>query len=175
MVPSDGGSFLTFALAAALWQTPVREPWLEHGTGWCWAQLEGTEAPGGYWVKFALEFLDSVPDTERALAAIERLRPALGEDGSLPVPGGTENERITALTLSPRPSHRSRILFEEEQIADDLDELEDAQGQDGGWTFDHLAWSPGQSVEWRGIVTLQALGTLLAHERIERPPTRERA
>ncbi|HWF52742.1 MAG TPA: hypothetical protein VG294_19010 [Solirubrobacteraceae bacterium] len=166
MVPSDGGSFLTFALAAALWQTPVREPWLEQGTDWCWAQLEDAEAPGGYWVKFALEFLDSVPDRERALAAIARLRPALGEDGSLPVPGGTENERITALTLSPGPGRRSRNLFAEEQIVHDLDELEREQLEDGGWTFDHLAWSPGQSVEWRGIVTLQALGTLLAHGRI---------
>jgi hypothetical protein len=173
MVPSDGGSFLTFALAAALWRTPTREPWLEPGTEWCWARLEGADAPGDYWVKFALEFLDSVPDAERALAAIERLRPALDEDGSVPVPGGTENERITALTLSPGPGNRSRILFAREQIDHDLDELERGQQKDGGWTFDHLAWSPGQSVEWRGIMTLRALSTLLAHARIQRPRARE--
>ncbi|MDQ3587382.1 MAG: hypothetical protein M3433_04760 [Actinomycetota bacterium] len=29
--------------------------------------------------------------------------------------------------------------------------------------------SPGQSVEWRGAVTLQALATLAAHGRIELP------
>ena len=31
--------------------------------------------------------------------------------------------------------------------------------------FDWLAWSPGQAVEWRGIVTLRALATLRAHGR----------
>ena len=51
----------------------------------------------------------------------------------------------------------------------DLDRLEAGQGEDGGWTFDWLGWSPGQAVEWRGIVTLEALSLLLAHGRIERP------
>ncbi|HWF51610.1 MAG TPA: hypothetical protein VG294_13310, partial [Solirubrobacteraceae bacterium] len=163
MVPSDGGSFLTFALAAALWRTPVRDRWLERATEWSWAQLEGAESPGGYWVKFALDFLGTVPDPARAAAAIEALRPALGEDGSMLVPGGVEDERITALTLSPRPGDRHRVLFTEDQIAVDLDALAREQHEDGGWMFDHLAWSAGQAVEWRGIVTLRALATLRAH------------
>src|SRR5262249_39360062 len=35
------------------------------------------------------------------LAAIDGLRPRLRTDGSLPVEGGTENEQLTALALSP--------------------------------------------------------------------------
>jgi NAD(P)-dependent dehydrogenase (short-subunit alcohol dehydrogenase family) len=42
-----------------------------------------------------------------------------------------------------------------------------SQQADGGWTFDFLAWSPGQLAEWRGIVTLGALLTLGAHGRIK--------
>ena len=136
---------------------------------WGWNLLEHPDLLDGYWVKFALEFLDAVADEDRARTTIESLRPRLSVDGSLRVAGGTENERLTPLTLSPRPGLRSRALFPPEQIEADLDALERRQGDDGGWTFDWLAWSPGQSVEWRGAVTLRALATLGAHRRIALP------
>jgi hypothetical protein len=167
MVPSDGGSQLTFALAATLWEARSSEPWLRSATDWCWAKLDRPEELGGYAIKFSLEFLDRVPDAERAQAVIEQLRPRIGADGSMPVPGGTENERLTPLTLSPRAGARSRVLFTDAQIEADLDLLEQGQQDDGGWMFDWLAWSPGQSVEWRGALTLKALVTLGAHGRIE--------
>lgn len=167
MVPSDGGSHLTFAFAAALRAARSPEPWLSRATDWCWAKLERPDELSAYWLKFALEFLDEVEDAARAEAAIERLRPRIDHDGTVPVPGGTDGERLTALTLSPRPGARSRALFTAAQIEADLDRLEQAQQEDGGWTFDWLAWSPGQSVEWRGAVTVRALATLGAHGRIE--------
>jgi hypothetical protein len=173
MVPSDGGSQITFSLAAFLWEAGSSEPWLERATEWCWRKLEGGERLTGFRVKFALDFLDAVPDDARARAAVEGLRSSLGPDGSVPVPGGIENERIMPLALSERPDGRSRALFSEEQIAVELDALEAAQRDDGGWMFDWLAWSPGQEVEWRGIVTVRALRTLHAHGRLERSlPTR---
>jgi hypothetical protein len=167
--PSPGGSFLTFALAGALWEAGSDEPWLTRATDWCWAELERSDGLEAYGVKFALDFLDAVPDQVRAHASIERLRPHLGTDGSIPVRGGTPDERLTPLTLSERPGGRSRALFTSEQIEADLDLLERGQQDDGGWTFDHLAWSPGQSVESRGIVTLLALANLSANGRIELP------
>jgi hypothetical protein len=166
MVPSQGGSHLTFAIAGVLWQAGSGEPWLQRATEWCWRKLERPEELGAYMVKFALDFLDHVPDEARARAVIDGLRSRLGEDGSMPVAGGTQDERLTPLTLSPRPGARSRALFTHEQIEADLDLLEQGQQDDGGWTFDWLGWSPGQSVEWRGAVTLRALGTLRAHGRI---------
>lgn len=166
MVPSAGGSHLTFALAAALWKADAGEPWRRRATEWCWAKLENSEELSAYWVKFSLDFLDHVPEQSRASAAIEGVRPLIGSDGSLPVPGGAANERLTPLTLAERPDGRSRGLFTDGQIADDLDRLERGQQGDGGWTFDWLAWSPGQTVEWRGAVTLRALIKLRAHRRI---------
>jgi hypothetical protein len=169
MVPSDGGSHLTFAIAGVLWEVGSSESWLRRATEWCWAKLERPDELSAYLVKFSLDFLDNVPDQLRASGAIEELRARIGADGSMPVPGGTETERLTPLTLSPRPGGRSRALFTDEQIEADLDLLAQRQRDDGGWTFDWLAWSPGQSVEWRGAVTLRALATLGAHRRIELP------
>lgn len=55
-----------------------------------------------------VDFLDAVPDPPRAAAAIERLRPALGTDGTIAVSGGTEDEHITPIDLSERPDAPSR-------------------------------------------------------------------
>lgn len=169
MVPSNGGSHLTFALAAALWEADSNAPWLSAGTEWCWAKLEGSDDVGAYWVKFALDFLDRVPDETRAAAAIESLGSRLDADGTIPVPGGTEDERLTPLVLSETPGTRSRALFTDAQIEKDLDELERGQQDDAGWTFEWLAWSPGQTVEWRGVLTLRALAVLASHGRIDVP------
>lgn len=170
MVPSDGGSHLTFAIAAVLWEAGSTDSWLGRATQWCWNRLDHPEELGAYWVKFALEFLDRVPDAARAGEAIASLPSRIGPDGSMPVPGGTADERLTPLTLSRRPHDRSRALFTQRQIDDDLDRLQQGQQDDGGWTFDWLAWSPGQIVEWRGSLTVEALSTLAAHGRIELDP-----
>jgi hypothetical protein len=166
MEPSAESGFLTFALAGRLWQAGSDHPWLTRATRWCWAALEAPGEMGGYTVKYALEFLDAVPDDGRAAASVERLRPALEPDGSVPVSGGIEGERIPPLDLSPLPGAASRALFTEEQVEADLDRLEGGQLDDGGWDFDFLHWSAGQSVEWRGATTVEALHTLRVHGRL---------
>jgi hypothetical protein len=166
MVPTEGGSQLTFGLVAALAEWGGAVPWLDRATRWCWHRMARPDELDAYQVKYSLVFLDSVPDEARAVAAIERLRARLGADGSMRVAGGTDAERLTPLSFSPRPGSRSRALFTDAQIESELDVLERGQQGDGGWTFDFLGWSEGQSVEWRGIVTLLALTTLAAHGRI---------
>jgi hypothetical protein len=165
MTPNEDASFLTFAVVGLLYGAASDEPWLKAATTWSWSRIERSDELSAYWVKFALDFLDRVPDEDRARRAIEALRPKVGADGTIAVPGGTENERLTPLALSPRPGRRSRVLFTIEQIETDLDLLENQQRDDGGWMFDWLDWSPGQRVEWRGAVTLRALATLVAHGR----------
>ncbi|MEV4421790.1 hypothetical protein AB0L40_17665 [Patulibacter sp. NPDC049589] len=167
MVPSDGGSHLTFALAAALATARPDAPWLARGTAWCWDRLERPDDLGAYLVKFALVFLDAVPDRDRAAETVGRLRPRIGADGTISVEGGTADERLSPLVLSPRPRTPSRTLFTDAQIERDLDGLEAAQQEDGGWTFDWLAWAPGQTTEWRGALTVDALRTLAAHGRVD--------
>ena len=158
MVPSDGGSQVTYAFAALLRQAGLPS---EPMDAWCWERIE-SGGLGGYAILFALRFLDAAPDAERAGAAIERLRAQLDPDGSIPVQGGVEGERLRALHLAGGLGSRSRSLFSAEQLAAGYEELEAGQLDDGGWEFDFLHWSPGQALEWRGIVTLEALSALSA-------------
>jgi hypothetical protein len=65
----------------------------------------------------------------------------------------------------PRLGTPSRALISDETIAADLDRLEREQLDDGGWDFHFLHFSPGQTVEWRGVVTLAAIWTLREHGR----------
>ena len=164
--PSAGGSFFTFALAGLLWEAGSGEAWLEAATAWSWARLEQPGELEGYGVKCAIDFLDRVPEETRASEALVRLRTHVEPDGSIRVSGGTESERLTALTLSPRPGLRSRALFTVQQIEADLDRLEGEQQDDGGWMFDFGVWSTGQLADYRGFVTLQALTALAAHGRL---------
>jgi hypothetical protein len=161
-----GSSFLTLGLAAALHAGGVTDDaWLALATEWCWRSIETTERPGGYWLKFACGFLDAVPDEQRAGAAIASLCARVDTSAVAPV-GGAEGEALRPLDLSPRPGSRSRGLVGEDQIEAHLDAVEAEQQQDGGWVFDWLAWSPAQTTDWRGNVTIRALTWLRENGRL---------
>jgi len=87
--------------------------------------------------------------------------------GGVAVGRGRVGERHTPLDLSPRPGARSRVLFDAALVDAHLDHLAGAQRDDGGWTFDWMAWRKAASAEWRGIVTLHALDLLAASGRLE--------
>jgi hypothetical protein len=68
------GFFLTFELAAVLHTSGITdEEGLDRATNWCWRSIETTERPSGYWLKNACGFLDTVPDEQRARAALASL------------------------------------------------------------------------------------------------------
>ncbi len=160
------GSFLTLALAAVAHDPESREdPWLARATEWCWQAIESKEAPGGYWLVYACRFLDAVLDEDRASAALDRLADRLDQAAFAPS-GGAEGETLGPLDISPRPGTRSRRLFGDDQIAAHLDAVETGQQDDGGWMFDWLAWSPAQTNDWRGMVTLRALALLSDNGRL---------
>jgi hypothetical protein len=163
---AEPGSMLTLGVVAACHEggAPGGE-WLERATDWCWRSIETTERPAGYWLKFALQFLDAVPDQEHARAAIATLAGRVDPSAVEPI-GGVEGERLLALDLSPRPGSRSRALVTEAQIEAHLDAVQSEQREDGGWMFDWLAWSPAQTADWRGIVTIRALTWLRDHGRL---------
>jgi hypothetical protein len=160
------GSVLTLGLAAVLHAGGVTDDeWLDRATGWCWHAIEANEQPGGYWLKYACAFLDAVPDESRARAAVKSLATRVDASSVAPV-GGVEGEALHPLDLSPHPGSRSRGIVSEAQVEAHLDLVESDQQQDGGWLFDWLAWSPAQTIDWRGNVTIRALSWLRDNQRL---------
>ena len=150
-------SMLTLGLAAVLHADGVGDDdWLARATNWCWRSIDTAEQPRGYWLKYALAFLDAVPDAQRAVDAIASLGARVDASAIAPV-GGVEGEALRPLDLSPHPGRRSRELISDAQIEAHLDTVESTQQEDGGWRFDWLAWSPAQTTDWRGTVTIRAL------------------
>ena len=153
----EPGSFLTFGLAAVLHRGGVNDDqWLERATAWCWNAVDSVEQPSGYWLRNACTFLDAVPDEDRARAAIASLATRIDPAAFTPA-GGVEGEGLRPLDLSPVPGSRSRGLFTDAEVEAHLDAVEAGQQDDGGWMFDWLAWSPAQTNDWRGNVTILSL------------------
>lgn len=163
--PGPGG-IGTLGLAAACHAGGVvDDDWLERATEWCWRSIETADEPGGYWLKYACAFLDAVPDEERARTAISSLAARVDTAEVAPA-GGIEGESLRPLDLSPRPGSRSRGLIGDAEVQRHLDLVESEQQEDGGWTFDWRAWSPAQTTEWRGNVTIRALVWLADNGRL---------
>lgn len=158
---SDASSHTqTAANAAALHHLGVGHSWLDGADEFLFARIAELDLASedigvGYDLLFSVHFLDAHPDTARAEAALEALSPLpTAEFGS---------ERPTALGLSPVPGSRSRRHVDVER---DLDALEQAQQEDGGWIVAWEDWNAAASVEWRGVATLNALRTLRVNGRL---------
>jgi hypothetical protein len=70
------------------------------------------------------------------------------------------------LFFAPEPDSIARRRFDDATIDAHLDHLAAAQQDDGGWTFNWLAWSPVAAAEWRGVMTVEALHLLRANQRL---------
>jgi hypothetical protein len=159
LTPSEGSSFhMTAAVTAAALRLSdeVRaHPWVVRATAFCWEHLPG-EGAFAYELKYALEFLDAVPEPDRAAAALDALRPLFPRDRGLAVTGGTSGEELGLHVLAARPG-RSRTLFDPDAVERALDAHVAAQREDGGWDFEWLAWNPAVAWEWRGRLTADAV------------------
>jgi hypothetical protein len=165
--PADESSLTqTAANAAVLHEQGAGHPWLDGATAFCWARIDEGRFGGPYDARFAVAFLDAVPDVPRAEAALDRIGPLLVEQGLVALdPADAAGETFTPLEYSPRPGARSRRMFEPEAVEGHLDALAAGQGDDGGWTFPWPEWSPAATLDWRGYTTIHALKVLRANGR----------
>ncbi|MGW0227830.1 hypothetical protein ACWDWO_05915 [Actinopolymorpha singaporensis] len=150
---------------------PAAHPWLRRATGYCWSRLtDGYRPAHAIELRYVVEFLDAVPDRERARAVLEStIRPHVPAGGDLAVAGGAEGERLTTTDLSPLPDAASRALFDPRAVDRDLSLLAAGQRADGGWTVDWAPFSELSDLEWRGIVTVRTLRVLAANGRVDLP------
>jgi hypothetical protein len=172
--PSDDSRsslLMTAGITAATHRLGIDHPWLGPATAYCWDHLRDVRLDEAYTLRSVIDFLDAVPDRSRADAELDVLAGRLPDDGVIRVGAGIEGEALRALDVAPTPGHAGRRLFADALIARELDELMQAQQDDGGWTFNWSAWSPAAAFEWRGIVTVLALRTLAANGRVDLPIT----
>jgi hypothetical protein len=172
MQPQDAPAsslLVTAGIAAAAHRLGLDHPWLARATDYCWARSRDSLTGDTYAFLFVIDFLDSVPERERAAGELAALAARVPADGLLRVKGGTEEEFLRPLDLAPRPDHIARGLYGEAVVERELERLADEQQEDGGWTFTWLAWNPAVAWESRGAVTVAALRTLRAYGRLDLP------
>jgi hypothetical protein len=161
---------MTAAVAAAAYRAGVGggpgRAWLDRTSAFVWERIGRRDPSSAYETKYVIDFLDAVPDRARAEAALSELAAALGQPASLRVGGGADGEVLTALSVTPRPDHAGRRLFDPAAIERQLDELAAGQRDDGGWMFDWLAWNDAVAWAWRGRISVDAIATLRANGRI---------
>jgi hypothetical protein len=158
--------FSTGHIAATLHSRRVEHPWLDRATEVLWQRIDELDDPGPYDFRGALAFLQHVPDRDRAEQTFERVGGLLFERGMVTLDAGAEGEVHTPLDFAPDPDSLARGLFDDMTIEEHLDRLASGQADDGGWTFNWLAWSPVAASEWRGSITVDALRTLRANGRL---------
>lgn len=158
----------TAGLAALLYRLDFDHPWRAAATGFCWEAIEtGTLPDEVHALAGALAFLGHVPDRERAArhapAVLERLVVSPMYQ-AVPKPG---EYGLTPLNVAGTADAPWRSAFADDELAAHLDQLAAAQQQDGGWP---VTWEPpseASRLDWRGIITLQALRTLTSYGRLE--------
>jgi hypothetical protein len=167
--PEPGGPpnlITTGPAAGVLLARGTEHPWLPRAAAWLHEAIDALRDAHPYEVRGALDFLAHAPDRARAGAQVARLEALVRERGLVALDPHAEGETHGPLDFAPRPDAPARAWFDEATIAVHLDALEAAQGGDGGWSFDWLAWSPVAAAEWRGAVTVDALLTLRAYGRL---------
>jgi len=153
----------TALIAGTLHARGVSHPWLDRATELTWTLIDGLADPGPYDMRAVFSFLQRVPDRDRAREVFGRVGPLILERKLVTLDPEAPGEAHFPLDFAPEPDSLARELFDEATIKANLDHLAQAQLEDGGWTFNWLAWSPAAEREWRGFLTVDALRLLRAN------------
>ncbi|MEU0721635.1 hypothetical protein ABZ498_31225 [Streptomyces lavendulocolor] len=172
--PSD--LLATGPVVGLLHRNQVWHAWLFRATDFCWAAVDALDKTHPYEVQAAVAFLDGVPDRARAEAAADRLGRLVRDqrlavldpreaDGHPVPPGYAPGEHHFPHDYARVPDSLARRWFTDEEMSRSLDLLAAEQDEDGGWPIRWRRWAPGTALEWRPIVTVEALRTLRAYGR----------
>lgn len=172
--PSD--LLATGPVVGLLHRNEVWHAWLFRATDYCWAAVESLDTSHPYEIQAAVAFLDGTPDRSRARVAADRLGRIVREQrlavldprrpGAYPVASGyAPGEHHFPHDYARVPESLARSWFTDEEMAHSLGHLESEQQADGGWPVNRHLWAPGSALEWRPIVTIDALRTLRAYGR----------
>ncbi|MCL5995044.1 MAG: hypothetical protein M1546_03180 [Chloroflexi bacterium] len=156
----------TASLAGYLHKHHVQHPWLDQATAFSWRKIERMPAEEPHDLLCAFRFLEHVPDRARAEQQFRRLADGLMKSGLVAMDPNATGYVFGPLVWASTPHSPCRGLFNDEVIAAHLDALTARQQQDGSWSLTWPAVSPGCELEYRGVMTIDALKTLKAYGRL---------
>lgn len=142
----------------------VTYSWLEAATAFVWEKLEALGESDPHTLLSVLVFLEEIPERERAERTLERLADEILRHTALET--DTEGYVHPPYAFAPHPDAPAARLYAPELMARHLDMLGKTQQADGGWPISWPAVSVGSELEYRSIVTLNALKTLRAYGRL---------
>ena len=154
----------TASIAGLLHKHEIHHPWLDRATDYCWQYIEHLQISSGHDFLCVQSFLEHVADRERAERAFERISRQLMEGGHITYDPSASGYVFMPLVYAPSPQTMSRRLFDAATIQNHLAALAHRQQTDGGWPISWPAVTPACELEYRGIVTLDALKTLKAYD-----------
>jgi hypothetical protein len=153
----------TALIVGTLHARGVSHPWLDPATELVWTRIDALVNPGPYDMRAVFSFLQRVPDRDRAREVFGRIGSLILDRKLVTLDPEAPGEVHFPLDFAPEPDSLARELFDETTIKAHLDHLARAQLEDGGWTFNWLAWSPAAELEWRGYLTVDAPRILRAN------------
>jgi len=169
-IPEEGHPASLIATGMITGQLHARRfshPWLDRATEVMWTRIDQLAGVGPYDVRGVLDFLQYVPDRDRARKAFDQVGDLILGQHLVTLDPGAEGEVHLPLDFAPEPASLARELFGKPVIEAHLDHLAQAQLADGGWMFNWLAWSPAAAQDWRGCVTVDALRILRVNGRLK--------
>jgi hypothetical protein len=151
----------TAGLVGRLHRLGFEHPWRDKAGAWCAAELAKGFPEDAHGMHEVMEFLEHTSDVD-----LDRVRDWLPKLQWFRADAADPTYGVTPLHLAPAPDSFWRPLFTDAQIEAHLDRLVADQQPDGGWA---ITWEPpgvSSTLAYRGIITVGALRTLKAYNRI---------
>ena len=151
----------TAAIVGLLRKHGIEHGWVARGEAYCWSVVEGSETDKFHDLMPMIAFLEHTPDRARAEAALDVLAKRI--PGLVELDAGAVGYVKKPLDWAPSPGSFCHRLFSKEVLGHHLAALEARQADDGGWPISWETVGPGAQLEYRGVVTVNALKTLKAY------------
>ena len=172
-----GDLLATGQIAGPLLRAGVEHRWLPAAAAFCRDAIEQLGQTHPYEAEAAVAFLDGSPDRAWAGRQARRLGELVRGQGIVLLdPGHPEQARLSAgyaegeyhlpHDYAPRPGSLARSWFTDAEMDRSLRHLAGRQQDDGGWPVSWAQWSPTSTMEARPAVTIAALLTLRAYDRL---------
>ena len=153
----------TAAIAGLLLKHRVSNDWLAGATRYCLNAIESSGTTEFHDLMPMISFLEHAEDQARAKRELARIAQRIKTPGIVETDPSATGYLHKPLDWAPTPQSFCHSLFDDETLGVHLDALAERQQKDGGWPISWQAISPAVELEWRGIVTINALCTLRAY------------